>query len=361
MVGGLNNGMLAAAGRYLTRGADDAVGVVRGAVAKNVLESLEPALRGKLSVPAQAGEALVGAKRLPGDVVVGSANLHMGTPAGGSLSNVANESIDALRADAAAILREDPDIVFLQEVRQHIAGTGTKGVAEQASVMAHLLDASDVAFTPAVARIDGLHDGYGTAIVLRKGAKFEDVFNARLTNYDEAVEARSVGVGAVRLANGDRTLVGGTHLANRPQEDIALRVDQLHDIGRIFDDARATGTAAYRDVATGAEHVATGLPKRGQILAGDMNQMQAPTSQVLDKHGLGNIVDKFAKRDDVSGRRVLDAAAPTAEHQGTYHRIDHVEVDDAFDVVDAGLVKVGDLLTGPTDHHFVFTQLRPKP
>ncbi|MBC7460285.1 MAG: hypothetical protein H7287_02885 [Thermoleophilia bacterium] len=340
--------------------ADDAIGVVRGMVAKTELERLEPALRGKLDAPAVAGEALIGAKRMPGDVKVATANLHMGTPAGGALNNVGNESIDALRGDAAAILREDPDVVFLQEVRQHAAGTGTAGVAEQASVMAHLLGASDVVFTPAVARIEGLHEGYGTAIVLRRGAKFEDVFNARLTNHDPAIEARSVGVGHVRFADGNDALVANTHLANRPQEDIALRVEQLHDIGGIVDGARAGGTATYRDVATGAEHTVAGLPTRGVILAGDMNQMQHPTSQVLDQHGLTNIINRFADNPNASAKRVLEASAPTAEHQGTYHRIDHIEVDDTYDVADAGLAKVGTLIQGDTDHHFVMALLRPK-
>ncbi|MCW2950151.1 MAG: hypothetical protein JWN41_1164, partial [Thermoleophilia bacterium] len=315
-------------------------------------------------------KALVGRDRLPGDIKVVTANGRMATPAGLPLSQVENESIDALRADAAAILREDPDVVFLQEVRHHPAGTHTTGVAEQASVMAHLLGASDVVFIPAVARIDGLHEGYGTAIVLRNGAKFEQVFNGRLTNFDAAVEARSVGVAHVRFANGTDALLEGTHLANDPVKDVALRLHQLHDVGRIADQARATGTATYRDVLTGAEHIVKNLPRRGIIVAGDMNQLQQPTSEVLAQHGLTNVTDVLAG----SGRpgavqRAAEAAGPTAEHHGVYHRIDHVEIDDAFDVVDAGIIKLGGNLvnTGPTDHHFVATLLRrivdalPKP
>ena len=343
--------------------AGEGLGVVRGMVPKDVLERLEPALKGKLHMPAVAGEALIGARRLPGDIKVGTANLHMGAPAGAQLSNVANESIDALRADAAAILREDPDVVFLQEVRHHPMGTGTPGVAEQASVMGHLLGASDVAFTPAVARIEGLHEGYGTAIVLRKGATFDQVFNQRLTNHDPLIEARSIGWGHVKLANGDETLVGGTHLANRPLEDAALRAEQLHDIGGTVASARATGTFAFDDVVDGTRRTATGLPKGGAIVAGDMNQLQAPTSEVLDGYGLTNVSDTLAAKAKTPAavQRAADSAAPTAEHEGVLHTIDHIEADKAYDVVDAGIVKVGDLVSGPTDHHFKFALLRRQP
>ncbi|MCW2973606.1 MAG: hypothetical protein JWN72_1879 [Thermoleophilia bacterium] len=336
-------------------------GVRHGIVPKSMLETMEPALRGKLEMPIVAGEALVGVKRLPGDIVVGSANLHMGTPAGESLSNVANESIDAMRADAAAILRERPSIVFLQEVRHHPMGTGTTGVPEQASVMAHLLGASDLIFTPAVPRIDGLHEGYGVAVALLDGAKFKQAGNAAVTNVDAAIEARSVSLGHVVFPNGDEALVEGAHLANRPLEDVGLRVSQLNDIADFGEQARRTGTIEYRDAVTGTKQLMTGVPRRQAIIAGDMNQLQAPTSEVLDQHGFTNTSDVLARnaRTNAEVKRAIESASPTAEHEGIPHTIDHIEVDDALDVVDAGIVKVGTLTAGPTDHHFKFAQLRP--
>jgi endonuclease/exonuclease/phosphatase family metal-dependent hydrolase len=370
MILGTGLEQLGAAARTLLRGTraagsamTDAIGVVRTITPKAVLE-LDPALAGKLDMPIAAGRPIVALHARADGLKVMTVNIHMGTPSQVGLSDVGNESIDAMRGVAAHVNRENPDLVFVQEVRHRPSGQGLRGVPDQPSVFAHLIGADDMAFTPAVARIEGAHEGYGTAIYARNGAQLGQVHNARLTNWEPGIEERSAGVAEVTLPDGTRLTAIGTHLDhNRPvgdtHDDFLLRAQQLHDIGGMVDAIRATGSVTYHDVRTGASHLAAGMPSQRFVVAGDFNQQQGVTDQVLHEYGLTHTTDLLrATGTAAATARAVAATQPTSEWNGMLHRIDHIYAS-GFDVADAGLVKSGtSLWDGPTDHHFPTAALR---
>ncbi|MBC7461599.1 MAG: hypothetical protein H7287_09590, partial [Thermoleophilia bacterium] len=274
--------------RMLARAAkqgDGQFGVFRRIMPKHLLE-LDPRLAGKLDPPRTHGAPAVTVTNPLDQIVAMNVNTHMGTPSQVSLSNPANESIDGMRSVAETVLRQDPDIVVMQEVRQHDLFGGSAGVPEQASVWAHLLEATDMSFTPAVSKITGLHEGYGTLTITRKGATIQQSHNPILTNWEPGIEQRSLGVHVVQVPDGRRlSLLEGHYDNDReklPVLDRILRRAQLHDTGGIVESIRATGSFHYTDAAVGAQHVATGMPRDYILLGADFNHTPKLTDPVLN-------------------------------------------------------------------------------
>lgn len=290
-------------------------------------------------------------------------NIHMATPAGVALEP-ANESMAALRDVASYIRDVDPDVVFLQEVRQRPWVAGQQGISDVVEAIAQLAGASDHAFSPAVDMREGTNGAYryGTALVARNGFSIEQHANVALPN-DVGLEARSAGVFAMRApdARGRFTAVG-THLAHRVVEDQPLRDRQLSAIAGKLDALDATGRFDYVDAMTGKARTATGFPHGRTVLGGDLNQRQGATDVVLGPTGFEHVADGLAG-SGASGALVRAEAArrPTAvdADTGIAHRIDHLEAR-GFTVRDAVVADVPNRESFgpmPTDHAGVYADL----
>jgi hypothetical protein len=350
-----------------------ATGVFRHIVPKATLE-LDPALKGMLDMPAITPHAAIGVTMLPGDIKVMTVNPHMFVPGGVPLNPVSNEEMGGIRQVAAAVLKEDPDFVVVQELRRRPAGLGLPGIPEQPSVFAHLIGASDMAFTPAVASMPGLHEGYGVAMYARKGAQFTAAVNGRLSNIEEGVERRSVAIVNARLLNGDERTLMGTHFANddlhRPggnAPDQQTRDLQAGDIGSFARQVNETGEVTYQSVVDDSTQHASGFARRGVMAGGDWNQSQAQTDRILRPLGMTHVNDALR----ASGRPGAAARADAADTHtawfdgisGPPHRVDHWYGDKFVDVVDSGVVEAAPLPSGipATDHRFSVAVVRSRP
>lgn len=354
-----------------------APGVFRNIVSKAVLE-LDPALNGQLDlVPAAArADALTAVELLPGDIKVMTVNVHMFTPGGVPL-DPANETLDGIRNVAARIRAEDPDVVIVQELRRRPANEGRPGIPEQPSVFAHMIGATDMVATPAVASMPNQHEGYGVAMFALKGAKFGTAINARLSNIEEGVELRSAAVADLRLPNGERRTVIGTHLANDdhhrpvvegetgPTPDQRTRDLQLGDIAGLVHEVNETGAVTYRSVVDGSTQHARGFTPHGVIVAGDFNQTRAETDRIFGPQGLQNANDILR----LSGRAGAPTLANTTDGQSTAwydgiegprHQVDSVYGDQWTHVVDSRIVAADRLPGGveSTDHQFPVVVVR---
>ncbi len=213
-------------------------------------------------------------------------NIHQAVPGGREL-DPDHHDIDALRDVAAYVNSVDPDVVAVQEVNDRKPGAG--GIPHQASVLFHLLDADDMAFTPALGHTGAAADEdreYGTATFTRNGYRIEQAHNVDLPNRGGDIEDRSAGVAVVRPPDGgERFTVVNAHLTAGSDEG-DLRQDQLDALTRVLDDAR-DGSFSYRDAISEGDSRATSLPVDGDVIfAGDLNSRRGPVDDAIAGSGL---------------------------------------------------------------------------
>ncbi|MCW2928624.1 MAG: hypothetical protein JWM86_2592 [Thermoleophilia bacterium] len=297
---------------------------------------------------------------------VASLNIHMSTPSGHSL-DPANESLLALRDDARWVNAVDPDVLFVQELRNRpvaAALTPDAGLGDSAGTFAHLIGADEMAFTPAIAQdpFRTAHQHYGTAIYVRNGFHIDRAVNARLPTSTPDVELRSVGIADVRAPDArGRITALGTHLANRPLEDQALRDAQLGAIIDMSRGIRRDGGFGYVGALDGAQGAARGFERERLVLAGDLNQLQGETDRILRPGGFVHANDELAASGPNGGTRARAAQRDTSS-LGTpqSHRIDHPYVR-GLQVVDSAVADVAavEFRRGlPTDHRGLVVDVR---
>lgn len=345
-------------------GRRDGPSVFREIVPATVLEQ-DPRLRGKLTPPKDAAppEGVQIHKNADGLSVL-TVNIRMGV-SGERSFDPSNESISALRDIARYINAVDPDVVMLQEVRGRSGEPGQTGLPSPTSILFHLVEGTDFAFTPAKesAPGEGNERYYGTAVCTRNGFTLEAAVNAALPNPEPEKEERSVGVVVVRspVENAKPVTVLSTHLHNiemvdyvatRPEKDQAIRDAQLTAIANIVEQLRRDGSFSYRDALTKERLRATGFPGGQLIVGGDLNQKQSETDRVFGAWGLTHASDVLLASDDPSRieRGESSSKAFTAEFGlgGVPHRIDHL-YESGMNVVDVAVSSVPTVeFEGPT-------------
>ena len=338
--------------------------VLRHVVPKAVLET-DPRVRGLLDPPSGGTlPANVSVRTDPSGVRVVSVNIHMATP--GQLAlDPRNEQVLALRDVARFVNSTDADVVLVQEVRDRPTAAALQrgGIGDQASILAHLLRADDMAFTPAITQdpLETAHRFYGTAIYTRNGFWINDAFNARLPTSSPDVELRSVGVADIHPPDGRAPFtVMGTHLANRVVEDQPLRDAQLGAIVRLDAMLRGSGRASFVDALDGRSLVAEGFTRWRRVVGGDHNQLQAASDAVLAPAGLRHVNDLLAQTGEAGRRRAALASVATASVGSPgAHRIDHMHAR-GFAVTDSAVADVPrhELPLDATDHRTLVVDLR---
>lgn len=319
--------------------------------------ALDPRTHGLLGPVAGGGlPASVLARADHAGVRLASINIHMATPAYDGLFPQTNERLDALRDVARWVRAVDPDVLFVQELRNRpvAAAVARGGVGDAASALGRLIDADDMAFTPAIAQdpFTTPHAHYGTGIYVRNGFTIDQAINARLPTSTPDVELRSVGVAGIHAPDDRLPLtVFGTHLANRVVEDQPLRDAQLASIMDLADQVSRGGRVAYVDALGGRAQLSSGaFPTRRLALLGDFNQEQAPTDRLLNPRGFEHANDLLAARGDARSLARASAAAVDTSIIGQ-HRIDHPYLRGATPSDSAvGAVEPHDYAGIATDH-----------
>ncbi|MCW2922680.1 MAG: hypothetical protein JWM98_84 [Thermoleophilia bacterium] len=341
------------------RGADGP-GVDRTIIPAAKLEAADPALRGKLTPPT-GGKPPAGVtmhSRADGTRVL-TVNIHAAVPASTSRDKRSDEDIDALRDVAAYVNSVNPDVVMVQEIRDRgVREAG--GITRQASVLAHLMGATDMAFTPGTMKGSG---GSGSGVYTRNGFTIGHAVNADLPN--GSLGNRSAGVASINPPSGagQPFSVISTHLSNlQTGEADQVRGQQLTELDRIATALRTGGDFTYTGVADGKRHTAAGFPAGKLMLGGDLNTMQGGTGTRVDSaddrlrgSGLRHANDLLQAKGGAAARRADDG--PTT---GSNRRIDHVYLE-GFDVTDTAIAAArarelrGD---DPTDHKGYIVDVR---
>ncbi|MBC7460250.1 MAG: hypothetical protein H7287_02710 [Thermoleophilia bacterium] len=353
-----------------TPGATDGAGIRRGARNSTYLVLQQPELLGKL-VPPTAPPPKGVQVRTEGDGTrVVTINVHEGVPGGIDMDDDSNESIDGLRDIARYINSIDPDVVLVQELTRHKSGTKPEGVEEQPSVLAHLMQADDVAFGPAFTVDHGATET-GTAIFTRNGYTIDHAVNARLPDGD-ATQPRGTVVAEVVPPSGseDAFTVIGTHLAHI-KADTASRAKELATITGIVNGIQHHGSFRYERreqpdnfwtrtfpgifghhaMSTGA-----GFPTKRIVFGGDLNAEQDEVDAGMNGSGLEHVIAELKRAPDAATR----AKGSEADVNTTARRIDHIYTY-GFTPTDADVAAVEnhDLpdASNPTDHKGFITQL----
>lgn len=321
----------------------DGPDVVRKVLSKAQLEQ-DPDLRGKLEPP-------VGAKPPKGVEVrtdasgarVVTVNIHGGIPDNQSL-NPKNESISAMRDVASYINAIDADVVMVQEINDRDSKVGGVGVSPMTSVMAHLMGASDMAYTPGNGADKSRR---GTAIYTRNGYTIERAVNAALPGSNDP--PRSAGVAVIQPPGGAPAFTAiSTHLTHRDTRAASeSRRVQLQELQRIAEQIARTGSFSYRSHGDGTQS-SGGFPTDRIVLGGDLNTTQGGRNGGIDSADrlLGAAGMRHA--NDLYGRGRVKP------------RIDHVYAR-GFAATSSALVGIpGVEVRGanPTDHPSYVTDLR---
>lgn len=322
------------------RSTGDGRGVHRHVVPKELLELVRPSLRSQLDPPA-AGSPPPGVEvrtDASGARVV-TINIHGGVPGDMKDRNAGDEDIAQLRDVARYVNSVDADVVLVQELRNHPLLTWPGRVAEQASVLSHLMDADDMVFTPAFREFDGTQEG--TAIYTRNGYSIEHAVNVELPDGD-ATQERGAGIAKVVAPDGTDYTVVGTHLAHKSTDE-ASRTKQLDAISDVLRALQRDGSFTYRDRERGSTQTASGFPTGRIVLGGDLNTHQDNADgvrnspdEILGDAGLVHTNTQLRESDDPAIR----AQFPGAEQRtSTLRRIDHVYTR-GLDVRDATVAEV---------------------
>lgn len=318
----------------------DGRGVHREVVPKELLELVRPSLRGRLDPPAAGAPPKgVTVRTDQTGTRVLTINIHGGVR--GDLHDRAagDEDIDQLRDVARYVNSVDPDVVLVQEVVNHPLLTWPGRVAEQASVLSHLIEADDMVFTPAFRQFDGTQEG--TAMFTRNGYSIEHAVNMELPD-GEATQERGAGVAKVVAPDGTDYTVVGTHLAHKSGDD-ASRALQLDEISDALRDLERDGSFAYRERDGGRERIASGFPTGRIVLGGDLNSLQDNADrirnspdEILGDAGLVHVIDQLRASDDPAVRTQVPMAD---QRTSARRRIDHVYTR-GLDVRDATVAAV---------------------
>ncbi|MCW2956802.1 MAG: hypothetical protein JWO69_1671 [Thermoleophilia bacterium] len=363
----------------------DSADVIRRIVPKSVLE-MDPRLAGHLEV-STGGKVPKGVtvRTLDDGTSVVTANVRMLASADKPLNDAANESIEIAREIGAFIVAMNPDVVFMQELRSRpmAAAFRNGGLPEAPSIMAHLMGATDMAFTPAVHQdpFSSLHEFYGTAVYTRNGYSIGKAINGALPTSTSDVERRSVALVEVKqpglhgdtfsmlethTASEERTgrLVNAgitTGVAKAKKTDQALRDAQVGAMGVMADDLYNGRPFTVQTALNDNPVPVEGYPSGAVVFGGDINQKQVFTDDVLRHADLRHVNDSLAELSSTTPEKLKQIRRGTAvDLWGADHRIDHiyergmqVESVDVVDVPRNELLKVD-----TTDHRFVRATLR---
>ncbi|MCW2960720.1 MAG: hypothetical protein JWM90_1107 [Thermoleophilia bacterium] len=372
---------------HALRGANDGPNVIRTIVSKAVLEA-DPRLLGKLDPPLGGILPKGVAMRVADDGTrVMTVNVHMSVPAYQSLNDLGNESIDGLRDVARFINSSNPDVVLVQELRSRPieAARANGGLPDSASILAHLMQADDMAFTPAL-RQDPFStplEHYGTAVYTRNGFRIDKSVNAVLPTSTPDVELRSIGLNAIippderkpfslmstHLASEERTdrllkLPGHTsgELSEALRTDQALRDAQLGVVGGWADNLATGRPFSVEAAITGEQQLVKGFPAGRVVVGGDFNQHQRVTDPLLNPLGLTHVNDLFERSGRATAQELHDIDQATSLIElipsGRPHRIDHLygRGMESTNVSVGAAPKVESVLE-PTDHSAVIADL----
>lgn len=342
----------------------DGRGVVRRILPRTMLENSRPELRGKLAPPAPGPlPPGVEVRTTDSGARVVTINIHGGVPANKPNRRPADEDIAQLRDVARYVNSIDADVVLVQEVVNHPLMTWPNRVAEQASVLAHLIGADDMAFTPAFESFDGTREG--TAIYTRNGFDLSHAVNIRLPD-GVATQERGAGIAKVVAPDGTAFTVVNTHLAHLADNALA-RSRQLATISKALVDMRDGGDFTYTERlggkrATAKEFVADRIVLGGDLNASQSNRDDAKNSpdEILHDAGLVHVNTLLRTSPDPDVRAKLpDANRPTAGDR----RIDHL-YSSGFAAHDATVAKVPShhlpKKVPVTDHNGVIADLVPR-
>lgn len=320
-------------------GGTDGPGVYRHIKSKAELEK-NPKLAGKLDPP-PPGKPPKGVKvstKADGTRVL-TINIHGGAPAGASPT--AGQDIRAVRDVARYVNSVNPDVVMVQELNDQ----KNSKVPHLPSVFAHLINATDMAFTPGKGTSNDRKD-VGT--YTRNGYKIEHAVNVDLPDAGDPAR-RSAGVMSVVPPDGGEAFtVMSTHMSHMPGVAAATRRrDQMQELARIAKSIQRTGSFTYRVPGMSKELTATGFTNR-IMLGGDLNTTQKGRERDLDS------------ADKVLGSAKLKHANDLYSRGNARVGIDHIYAF-GMDATSSANVGVGahELPNGkPTDHPGYITDLK---
>jgi endonuclease/exonuclease/phosphatase family metal-dependent hydrolase len=320
-------------------GIKDGPGVYRDVMSKAELEK-NPKLKGKLDPP-PAGKPPKGVKvktRADGTRAL-TINIHGGAPAGKSPTQ--GQDIRALRDVARYVNSVNPDVVMVQEMNDQ----KNSGIPHMPSVFAHLIGASDMAFTPGKGKTDDRKD---TATYTRNGFKIDHAVNVDLPDNGDPAR-RSAGVMSVVPPDGGEAFtVMSTHLSHMPGVAASTRrKHQMQELARIAKSIEQTGSFTYHVPGMAKEQTATGFQSR-IMLGGDLNTTQKGREAGIDA------------ADQLLGAANLRNANDLYGRGNVKMGIDHIYAHGMDATSSAKVGVAAHELTGgqPTDHPGYITDLK---
>jgi endonuclease/exonuclease/phosphatase family metal-dependent hydrolase len=203
-------------------------------------------------------------------------NVHAGVPA--SLDRrPSHESIAGVRDIARYINGVNPDVVIMQELRDHGPGTG---VPYEATYLKKLIHASDMAYTTLDPHT---HMRNANAIFTRHHYKLGKVINADLSAKGDPATNRVLGVANVIKPNGHNFTTAFTHLSHMNTLGAAKRrFTQMREIGTILRHIERTGSFTYHVPGQRKERTAKGFNGNKIIFGGDLNTTRQGRYMKLD-------------------------------------------------------------------------------
>src|SRR5690606_21010437 len=139
------------------------------------------------------------------------------------------------------------------------------GITPVTSVFAHLLGATDMAYTPGNGTKDGSRRG--TAIFTRNGYTIERAVHVDVPDAGDPAR-RSAAVAVVQPPRGEAFSVISPHLPHRPDAAASRRREsQLRDLNRTASAIRRDDSSASRTPG-GGTHRATSFPPDRIVLGG---------------------------------------------------------------------------------------------
>jgi hypothetical protein len=200
------------------------------------------------------------------------------------------------------------------------------GLPEALDYLAQRTGATDGVFTPAIAQDPkvGVFERYGTATLTYDGYTIDHAINEQLPSHIPGMELRSVGISSIHPPDGVEVKPFTnevTHLANRPAEDLVFDTSQsvrdasLGMIGQRSFEIMDGRTFGYDAAISGTHAVSPTFPRR-IVFSGDVNQGPEPTTAVLGRAGLRNVIDRLAEQG-ADGR----ARAATANRETSLWRV----------------------------------------
>ncbi len=253
------------------------------------------------------------AVRDDGDTRIVTINIHQAVPRSPELGDE-HEDVEALYDVADYINTLDADVVMVQEVDDDKDRDGKEGVNHQADILFELLDADDMAFTPALQYGDDRENGdeYGTAIYTRNGYEITQAHNVDLNNPHQN-EDRSVGIAEIESPDGAHFTVLNAHTSNNADDD-GDQAAQIAQVANIVQTIQNNGGSLnYRDAITGERIQASGLPVDAMVVGGDFNAEPETVNAAMEEAHLSednfvpvNVLDSDWVADEVERIEDID-------------------------------------------------------